>query len=388
MELPKHILKSLRDNATSLGDHPAFPPEEEEKFVILLMRKTFSELSEKLGMTDYDELKKQLGSLIVKCKKLERNNRAALEELCGKVVNDLFKIPRDCVEISSELTDTIDTSSQNMLPQKTENFTFDDIDDIKSLTNDIYKRRMLNALVAGASMYCTNYIGEYVKEIFNINPDLPALYKKVLNYNNVLMFIEKDKLNDKNSTEAGKVDVTISSSDTLPIIKAEALLFPILVEETIKGLLELSISHGLPKSREKAKYVVSKSDFKLAELWDTRLGFALWKRIEEQVSDSGYDMKEVGINFFLMTLSEMEYDEFNSTLQEIFLGTRKGKEILSDICDDILYRKEKDDFDDYIQTKNGELVRIDDEEDFTPDELLADELFTSDEELITDSYYA
>lgn len=46
------------------------------------------------------------------------------------------------------------------------------------LSGEIYKRRMLNALVAGASMYYMNYIGNYIKEIFEINPDLPSLYKK------------------------------------------------------------------------------------------------------------------------------------------------------------------------------------------------------------------
>ena len=30
--LPKHILEALKQNKTSLGEHPSYPPEEEEKF--------------------------------------------------------------------------------------------------------------------------------------------------------------------------------------------------------------------------------------------------------------------------------------------------------------------------------------------------------------------
>ena len=189
------------------------------------------------------------------------------------------------------------------------------------------------------------------------------------------MFYEKDTFNDKHSTNGGKVDVTISSNDTYPIIKSEGLLFPILVEETIKGLLELAISHGLPKNSEKAKYVIGKSDFKLAELWDMRLGYALWKLIEEEVEKCGFDMMEFGINFFLMELAEMDCETFNTSLQEIFAKTKKGKQIISEMVNNIIYHKEQDEFDDYIQNKNDELIQVNDDEYFTPEELMVNDSF-------------
>ena len=37
--LPKHILKALKENKTSLGEHPSYPPEEEEKFIVNLVIK-------------------------------------------------------------------------------------------------------------------------------------------------------------------------------------------------------------------------------------------------------------------------------------------------------------------------------------------------------------
>jgi hypothetical protein len=208
----------------------------------------------------------------------------------------------------------------------------------------------------------------------------------MLDYNNLLLFYEKEKFNDKRSTNGGKVDVTISSKDTYPSIKAEGLLFPILLGEVIKGLLELAIAHGLPKKIEKAKYVMSKSDFKLAEMWDMRLGYPLWCLIEHQMKECGYDMLEVGINFFMMELAEMDCSTFNRSLQEIFGRTKKGKEILTDIAENILYGKDKDEFDDYIQTQNDTAIQLTDDDYYTADELLVDddEYFTS-EELITDN---
>ena len=225
--LPKHILEALKQNKTSLGEHPSYPPEEEEKFIVNLVTNTFNELSEKVGFKDYDVMKQELGQILGQCKKLESKNRESLEELCGSIINDLFKIPEDTIQIESKIVDKIDTSSERLIPEKTTDFSFDDINDMHHLTDEIYKRRLLNALVAGAAIYYTNNIGHYVKQLFEIDSDLPSLYKKALDYNNVLMFYEKDTFNDKHSTNGGKVDVTISSNDTYPIIKSEGLLFPI-----------------------------------------------------------------------------------------------------------------------------------------------------------------
>lgn len=373
-KLPSHILNALKDNKTSLGEHPCFPPEEEEKFILYAVTDTFNELLENVGDVEYEELKGRLSKILSECKKIEGKHKESLEQLCAEIINDLFHIPEDTIEIESVIVDKVDTSVERIIPEKTTDFTFDDIDDMNHLTDEIYKRRMLDALVAGASMYYTGQIGEYVKQIFDIDSDLPSLYKKILDYNNVLMFFEKDSLDGRGNTDGGKVDVTISSNDTYPTIKAEGLLFPILVEETIRGLLELAISHGLPKDTEKAKYVIGKSDFKLAELWDMRLGLCLWRIILEEVEKAGFDLEEVGINFFLMYISEMDCDEFNKTLKEIFARTKMGRNCISDICEEILYNKERDEFDDYISNKNAEMVQINDDEYFTADELLTDDL--------------
>lgn len=369
--LPNHILKSLSSNKTSLGDHPAFPPEDEEKFAVRLLSNTFERLTEKVD-ADYDTLSAELGRLVSECRKLERDNVQALEQLCEKIISDMFDIPQDTLEIEANIVDKVDTSSERMIPEKTENFSFDDIEDMNRLTDEIYKRRMLDALVTGASLYYMNFIGNYIKEIFEINSDLPSLYKKIIDYNNVLIYISKDSFNEKGGTDGGKVDVTVSSSSEYPTIKAEGLIFPILFEETVRGILELAVSHGLPESKEKAKYIIGKSDFKLAEVWDMRLGYALWNLIEDEVSECGYDMDEIGVNFFLMELSTMDCDSFNSTLKEIFARTKKGRKDIDEMVSEIEYNKDRDEFDDFMDTSNTSAVQINDDDCFTPEELITD----------------
>ena len=138
--LPKHILQSLKDNKTSLGEHPAFPPEEEEKFIVNLVMSTFDKLSEKAVIEDYDTLKGELSVILSQCKKLERNNKEALEKLCADIIKDMFSIPNDTLEIVSNIVDKVDTSAERLVPEKTTDFSFDDIEDMNYLTDEIYKR--------------------------------------------------------------------------------------------------------------------------------------------------------------------------------------------------------------------------------------------------------
>ena len=172
VELPKHIIKSLRTNRTSLGEHPAFPPEEEEKFIVNLVSDTFNEIVENTDIEDVTVLENELSTIIGQCRKIEKDNIQALEELSYKIITEMFDIPSDTLKMEGKIVNKIDTSTERLVPEKTEGFSFDDIEDMNYLSGEIYKRRMLNALVAGASMYYMNYIGNYNKEIFEITPDL------------------------------------------------------------------------------------------------------------------------------------------------------------------------------------------------------------------------
>ena len=367
LELPRYILNSLENNKTSLGEHPSYPPEEEEKFIINAVANKFSNLVKDIEIPDIERLKTELGSLLTKCQKLESKNISALEQLCVDIVTELFSIPEDTIQLNVKMVDSVNDDNQRLLPEKTTDFSFDSIDDMNYLSGEIYKRRMMNALVTGAAMYYANNISSYIKELFEIDSELPSLYKKIIRYNEILMFFEKDKLKEDNNTlEAGKVDVTMNMPQNMVKIESEGIIFPILLEETIKGILELAIAHGLPENREKAEYVIKKSDFKLAELWDMRLGSVLWEIVANQIED----LDVVEPNFILMTLAELPSEKFNDCLREIFGKTKRGERILKNIVSKIESEKDKDDFNDFMQHKNNG-YQIEDGY-FTSEELIAD----------------
>lgn len=374
-KLPKHIINSLINNRTSLGEHPSLPPDEEEKFLIYLIGDYYNDLCQHGEIDDISIITEDLRTMLTRCQKLESTCIEALQTLCVNVINQIFEIPEDTLEINCSIVDNVDTSKQRVVPEKTTDFSFDDIDDMSYLTQEIYKRRILNALVMGASMYYASNIDTYVQDLFKINPELPSLYKQILDLNTKLMYLKKDTLDSQQSMDGGKVEVVISNVDNKIIINAEGVIFPILLEETIKGILEVAIAHGLPNNRTKAEYVTKKADFKLAEIWDMRIGLPLWMRIESLFDETNtFNDNNYILNFFLYELSLLPVNEFNSTLQNIFKKTRKGKDWVKKIMVEIEHKKELDDFNDFINQQSNKSYSLNDNEEY----------FTS-EELITDS---
>jgi hypothetical protein len=119
-----------------------------------------------------------------------------------------------------------------------------------------------------------------------------------------------------------------------------------LLQETIKGLFELFSAHGLPTDKEKAKYIIKKADFVLAEPWDLRLGVGLWKRVFGKVQDTNM------IPYMFTSLVKLDTDSFNSIMKEILSNTQKGNELINDLMQQAEYDNGYQQFTNRINAKN------------------------------------
>ena len=373
--LPKHILHAAVENKTSIGDNPCLPPEEEEKFLVYLLLNRYEQIKKNLnGKLALTELKNLLSEIVVKVKKIEKDNIQSIEKVCVDVVTDLFKIPEESVDFNVKLVDKVNIDNERLVPEKTStDFAFDNIDEMNALTSEVYKRRFLNALVAGAALWYANNVQMFIHKIFEIDPDLPSLYKKLIELNDALVFITQDSVNTEETSEGGKVDVYLGGHYHVTKIDAEGVVFPILLFETIKGILDIAIAYGLPEDTQKAQYVISKSDFKLAENWDMRIGYPLWERLRELFLSIERDIDEVGSNFIIMEIASLKPDVFNAAMQEMLAKTKKGKEIAAQIADKIIYKRDKQEFDDYLDNKRNNEIPINDDTYFSPGELITDD---------------
>lgn len=372
--LPKHIQRSIMDKSTSLGDHPAIPQDEETPFLLGIAESEYEVAANGMptGLSDdRRELAAELDRLVTECIKLESNQREALCAICCDVLAEMFDIPDDTIDISVELVDRCDMSKFRIAPEPVRDFQFDDAEDMADMSDRVYQRRAIDALVAGAAVSSSMDFSLWLDRVASIDPRLPDLYSTIMRLRRFLLFLKEDSVSETRRDETGCVDVTIPNRGERVGMHAEGVVFPIMLEYAVRGLLEVASIHGLPDDEKRAEYILSKADYRLAENWDSRLGPGLWHTICEVMSERGVQPWEVGANFIIMELSSMSPDNFNTFMRNVLGRTVKGYGMAEALGKTIEYNREADRFNNFVKAKNGRYA-INDGECYSADELLAE----------------
>lgn len=370
--LPKFLYKMVKSHMTSLGDNAAFPNGGDFPFDYTVLKARYKEVLEEIdamGLSDTNEgdLLNELGGMVKDCKEMEKPIKDSLEMICENAVNRLFAIPKGSVNLECKLVDKVKfVKSPRMTPEMdTEtNYNFLDIADFESSNAAIGKRRLVNALIQGAAYMYANgedFLGTYEDDINKINQDLMPLYKRIIAINDYLLFTKKEEMSDERPMQGSYVNVSLGSDGMRTTIKAQGVIFPLLLQETIKGFFELFASHGLPQDTKKAQYIIRKADFILAEPWDLRLGVGLWKALFGNISDTNV------VPYMFVRLVTIPTEEFNGVCKEMFANTEKGKELLQTIHDDAMRDSDYQEFTNRINAKNADNA------------LIADSYFTASE---------
>lgn len=352
--LPQFLFKMVKTHTTSLGDNEVFPDGDEYPFDYIILKERYNEVCdaiEELGLVELDEdsLISELSTLLKECKELETPIRDSLERICENAVNKLFAIPEGMLNIKCKLVDKIKFKNAIRLKPESDGdikYTFADVQDIDFSKKAISKRRVINALIQGGSYLCANIMGLYVEEINRINPRLLQLYRAITTINDYLLFTKKEEMTDENPMQGSYVETHLGMDGDKTTISVQGIIFPLMLQELIKGLFELFSSHGLPTDREKAKYIIKKADFVLAEPWDLRLGVGLWKRVFGKVQDTNM------IPYMFTNLAKLSNEEFNLSMKEILSSTKRGEEIIDELMASAEYDNGYQQFTNRINAKN------------------------------------
>lgn len=224
---------------------------------------------------------------------------------------------------------------------------FNSHSEIVNAKAEVYKRRFVNAMIQGASMKANHMFRMVEDELSDIDPRLANRYPKLMASAEYLYFIVPDMSNQKNG---GVVRVRFHSKENpKPAIYAQAMVFPVLVHELIKGVMELISAHGLPKDKNVGEYVINKADFLSAEPWDMRLGPALWERFTTMIDVDDFPLKHQ----IYTDLVSLPVTEFNDKMREIMAGTKEGRNIIRKIATDIKKDLSNDAFNDAMSAEIG-----------------------------------
>jgi|TARA_R110000824_G_scaffold3467_1_gene16418 hypothetical protein len=369
------IEAKLRSQEHPLGGHKAFPDVDgngiPDNFEELIASQRFQDVVEKVkdatGVENIDprtlmSLQPMLMQAAQRVMEIESQNKQALEDLAVELVVDEMGIPEGDLQFDAKLgkpnMDGIQQKPNEKKKKKKKepefpNFEMEDeaAKRLEKLDLEKQKRRFINSLIQGSAKKA-HYMYHLIREkLDEINPDLVGLYSIVMSVNDLLYWVMPDMEGmigggGAEQAMAGKEELDLETDP--PTIKAMGLMFPILVHELYKGVMEYVSAHGLPSDPDMAEDVIGTEDTLPAEVWDLRLGPVIWEKFLEVYPDDFFDAGEQKRikNYFYYKFVSLEAEEFLSLAKEILSGSQSGKDQVKDMIDGIVKQLKDEDWED------------------------------------------
>ena len=347
----------LANRNHSLGKHPIFPDGDESSFEEKIMGERFSDVAKRYKRAyDVDSINNQqvmagMMPLVYETMGLEAKHKRALEKLAERMIREEYDMDKDVVEIHAELTPQINMegTKKNPKPMAVE-MQFKNHDDMVNATGEVYKRRFLNAMTQGAAKKCNHMFHMVDDELTDLDPRLMNKYAKMMASADYMYYIMPKM---ENGVNGGVVRVQFPTKDNpKAVIYAQAMVFPVLIHELVKGVMELLSAHGLPKNKKLGEYVINKADFLAAEPWDMRMGPGLWERFTRMIEPDDFNLK----HHIYSELAALPVNEFNMKMREIMAGTKEGSKVVKGIVEEIKKGLQEDEFNEAMNEISGNSV--------------------------------
>jgi hypothetical protein len=148
------------------------------------------------------------------------------------------------------------------------------------------KRRFQNIMAQGAAANYM-YLYELSRNILaGINPNLSDMYGYMQSVGDMAMWA----LPEMQGEAAGEEEVTQDEETGAGVIKAHAIIYPLLIHEIVKGLIEYVNSFGLstiPATRSEVQAAVDRPEH---EVYDLMLGPIFWKRLSDAIDPKNVNL--------------------------------------------------------------------------------------------------
>jgi hypothetical protein len=315
----------------------------------------------------------------------EREYRGQLEQLAIELVMKEMGIPEGSVQFDAKIVGMgeVDMSDFNRDEQGQENPEEVDTEeieveqnlmqDLETLDLERAKRRLINSMVQGSSKkghYMYQLVPQKIQQITG-SQELINQYGILMSINDTLYWQLSDQTMQMMMGGGGSAGGSeeVERETEPPTIKARAINFPILVHELIKGMMELFSHQGEPEDKDLFQQVMQHEDTLEKEMWDLRLGPAIWDRIRNQFPDEILtDENKVEIqNYLLVEIFRLPARRFLTLMKEVISGSDSGKRLIQQIVDGINQKLNDQDYEETMSQFNDDLETIEsntDEDDF------------------------
>jgi hypothetical protein len=279
----------------------------------------------------------------------ERAHREELEQLAIELVTKEMGIPEGSFQFDVKIVGMgeIDTDNfgreqpeQGQPEMEAPELEIELYNDLEQLNLERAKRRFINAMMQGASKkghYMYHLVPDRIRQITG-SETLLNDYGLLMSINDSLYWQLSDQMmaGMMGGGGVGGKEETDRNTDP-PTIKVRALNFPICVHEIIKGIMEVFSYQGDPEDEDLAQRVHEKEDTIEKEVWDLRLGPAIWDRVRSQFpEDILTDENKVELqNYLFVAIIKLPAKKFLVFMKEVVSQSQNGKRLLDELMDNI-----------------------------------------------------
>lgn len=204
----------------------------------------------------------------------------------------------------------------------------------QELDSEKNKRRFINLLIQGSSMN-KNYAYHMAADALNaINPQLVRTYSRLMPVAEWVYWAMPDQsLKDMMRTGQGQGGKAwVDWQGNVPVIHAQAVVFPVLLQELAKGLMEyLSRSHLEELDPDTRRHVKKHVDTLGNETSDIRMGPEVWRRFLNGIGDQNQNY----VPYIYDYIIKLPAGEFNQRMNQILRGDAQGRRFVDELVQQI-----------------------------------------------------
>jgi hypothetical protein len=304
----------------------------------------------------------------------ESNHRTELEQLAIELVMKEMGIPEGAIEYDAKIVGMGEIDMSDFNRDEGQEETDEEVNieaeveiynELQNLDLEKAKRRMINSIIQGASKkghYMFQLLPERLQQITG-NQNILNLYGTLMSINDLTYWqLSDDLIKGLGGSAAGKESAEGPEEEGGPgKVIARGINFPVLVHELIKGTLELFALQGKPE--DGFEDVENTEDTLEKEMWDLRLGPAIWDRIRSQFpEDILTDENKVELqNYLLVEIFKLPARKFLVLMKEVLGQSDRGKQMINQLMDGINKMFNDQDYEDAISQFRGNLDDANDE---------------------------
>jgi hypothetical protein len=277
---------------------------------------------------------------------IEKPFRRELEMLAEVMVRDVYgMVGENQIKIEAKLVPSVNMSiekykEEDEAPEEMMDDTFPD---------DV-KRRIINSLTQGGAIRGSFSFFLFKEYLDDINPRLVEKYDQILNDsygiydddNAIAMMLQMlSQGGGQGATAGGMSQGYFDENADQFVVKAEALIFPILVQEIIKGVYEIVAQEGFSRDLETNKKIMKRVDKVPNEPEDIRYGKFIFDAVNNLVADNSTNNDNRTREYFLAEVYKLEDVEFlqfvENLINDKLTSTQKSWAVrtIRDIEDDL-----------------------------------------------------